>query len=125
MKRRLGRVVRVVTGPAGAGPAVALAVIAAIAAFLATAGPREAATLQNRALRQTMATANGFGLFASSQWSLTGTAPRQLLTATELQTITDVIGSHIAPPLVSVRPAGVRVVSMATSLHHSEGRKKV
>ena len=105
MRRRLGRVVRLVTGPAGAGPAAALAIIAAIAAFLATAGPREAVTLQNRALRQTMATANGFGLFATSQWSLTGTGPRQLLTATQLQTITDVIGSHIARPLVPVRPA--------------------
>ena len=105
MRKQFKRVVRLVTGPAGAGPAVALAVIAAIAAFLATAGPREAATLQNRALRQTMATAQGFGLFASAQWSLTGTAPRQLLTAGQLQTIGGVIGSYIVAPLVRVPPS--------------------
>jgi putative ABC transport system permease protein len=105
MRKQLRRVVRLVTGPAGAGPAVALAVIAAIAAFLATAGPREAATLQNRALRQTMATAQGFGLFASAEWSLTGTAPRQLLTAGQLQTIAGVIGSYIGAPLVPVPPS--------------------
>jgi putative ABC transport system permease protein len=105
MRRRLGRVVRLVAGPAGAGPAAALAVIAAIAAFLATAGPREAATLQNKALQQTMATAKGFGLFATAQWSLTSTAPQQELSARQLQTISDVVNSYIGPPLVPVRPS--------------------
>jgi putative ABC transport system permease protein len=105
MKWRLRRIVRLVTGPAGAGPAAALAVIAAIAAFLATAGPRESATLQDRALQQTMASTRGFGLYANAEWSLTGTARQQLLTGKQLQTISDVIGSYIVPPLVPAPPA--------------------
>ncbi len=52
---RLRRLARLLAGPAGRGPAAALAVIAALGAFLATAGPRESAALQNAALHKTLA----------------------------------------------------------------------
>ena len=99
--RRAGRVVRLVTGPAGLGPVVALAVIAALAAFLATAGPRESARLQNQALRQTLAANPGFGIFASADSTVS--SPQRQLTAGQLQQASNVISSAFRPPMVSPR----------------------
>ena len=48
------RIRRFLAGDAGPGPCLALAVIALLAGFLATAGPREITSLQNKALRQTL-----------------------------------------------------------------------
>jgi putative ABC transport system permease protein len=99
--KRIGRGVRLVTGPAGLGPAVALAVIAALGAFLATAGPRESARLQNQALRKTLAANPGFGIFASGDSPVT--SPQRQITAGQLQRASDVIAASFPPPMVSPR----------------------
>jgi putative ABC transport system permease protein len=98
--RALGRLARLLTGPAGRGPAAALAVIAALGALLATAGPRESAALQNAALQRTLAAAKGAGLYANASWDMTGTRPSQLLSAQQLQTAGRVMASFLSPPLV-------------------------
>jgi putative ABC transport system permease protein len=87
------------TGPAGRGPALALAVVAALGAFLATAGPRESAALQNAALQRTLAAAKGAGLYANADWDMTGTRPSQLLSAQQLQAAGRVMVSSLSPPL--------------------------
>ena len=98
--RRLRRLARLLAGPAGRGPAVALAVIAALGAFLATAGPRESAALQNAALHKTLAGfAAGVGLYATADWDMTGTTPTDLLSPQQLQTAGHVLRSYLAPPL--------------------------
>ena len=96
--RRLGRLL---AGPAGRGPAVALAVIAALAAFLATAGPRESAKLQDIALGKTLAanSATGVGLYANADWDMTGITPADLLSTQELQTAGRVLSSFLVAPL--------------------------
>lgn len=93
------RAVRLITGPAGAGPAVALALIAALAAFLATAGPRESTRLQNRALTQTLAASPQFGVFASAESTVFD--PRRQLTAGQLAAGERVLGNTLVPPMVS------------------------
>jgi putative ABC transport system permease protein len=93
------RVWRLLSGEAGPGPALALAVIALLAAFVATAGPREITSLQNRALRQTLAAAGPFGISATGYWQVTG--PFSALTADQIQTVTSVIGGSIRAPLAS------------------------
>jgi putative ABC transport system permease protein len=95
----VGRVVRLLTGPAGLGPAVALALIALLAAFLATAGPRESTRLQNDALRKTLAASPAFGIFASGESTVTGS--RQMITPKQLSVASGVLGSALFPPLVS------------------------
>ena len=99
--RRLKRLGRLLAGPAGRGPAVALAVIAALAAFLATAGPRESAALQDTALHQTLAanSAAGAGLYANATWDMTGTAPGKLLSAQKMQMAGRVLSSFLVAPL--------------------------
>lgn len=98
--RRLRRLARLLAGPAGRGPAVALAVTAALAAFLATAGPRESAALQNAALHKTLASSSaGVGLYANADWDMTGTTPTDLLGPQQLQTAGHVLRSYLAPPL--------------------------
>lgn len=99
--RRLKRLGRLLTGPAGRGPAAALMVIAALAAFLATAGPRASAALQDRALRQTLAanSATGVGMYANAEWDMTGTTPADLLSPQEMQMAGRVMTSFLVPPL--------------------------
>jgi putative ABC transport system permease protein len=97
--RALRRLARLLTGPAGHGPAAALAVIAALGAFLATAGPRESAALQDAALQRTLATAKGAGLYANAAWDVTGTSPAQLLSAQQIQTAGRVMAHFLSPPL--------------------------
>ena len=111
--RAIGRAVRLLTGPAGLGPAVALAVIAALAAFLATAGPRESAKLQNQALHRTLAANPGFGLFASADATVTG--PQRQVTASQLQRAGDVMGAAIHPPMVSPRASRWSGITSPTS----------
>jgi hypothetical protein len=95
----LRRLARLLAGPAGRGPAAALAVIAALGAFLATAGPRESAALQNAALQRTLAAAKGAGLYANAGWDVTGTSPAQLLSAQQMQMAGRVMASFLRPPL--------------------------
>jgi putative ABC transport system permease protein len=98
--RRLRRLARLLAGPAGRGPAAALAVIAALGAFLATAGPRESAALQNAALHKTLAGSSaGAGLYANADWDMTGTTPTDLLSPQQMQTAGHVLRSYLAPPL--------------------------
>ena len=99
--RRLKRLGRLLTGPAGRGPAAALAVIAALAAFLATAGPRESAKLQDAALHKTLAasSAAGVGLYANADWDMTGTTPTDLLSPQEMQVAGHVLSSFLVAPL--------------------------
>jgi putative ABC transport system permease protein len=99
----MSRVRRLLTGEAGPGPALALAVIALLGAFLATAGPREVTALQNSALRQTLASAGAFGISAEDDWQLSGGAP---MAAGQIQTMGGAMGGFIRPPLVS--PAAQR-----------------
>jgi putative ABC transport system permease protein len=94
---------RLLTGEAGPGPALALALIALLAAFVATAGPRAVASLQNHALRQTLTSAGAFGISADDSWQLPGSQP---LTAGQMQLMGGVMGGFIRPPLVS--PAAQR-----------------
>jgi putative ABC transport system permease protein len=93
------RIRRFLAGDAGPGPWLALAVIALLAAFLATAGPREITSLQNKTLGQTLAGAGGFSVSAASSWQIIGSG--QQLTAAEIQTMSGVMASYIHPPLVS------------------------
>jgi putative ABC transport system permease protein len=95
------RVWRLLTGEPGAGPALALAVIALLAAFVATAGPREITSLQNRALRQTLAAAGPFGISATGYWQINGPTVLGALKAGQIQRMTNVIGGSMRPPLVS------------------------
>jgi len=99
--RRLRRLGRLLTGPAGRGPAAALAVIAALAAFLATAGPRESAALQDAALHKTLiaTSATGAGLYANADWDMTGTTPTDLLSPQEMQRAGRVLSSFLVAPL--------------------------
>jgi hypothetical protein len=93
------RVRRFLAGDAGPGPSLALAVIALLAAFLAAAGPREITSLQNKALRQTLAQAGGFSVSASSSWQIIGVG--QAVTADQIQTMSGVMASYLRAPLVS------------------------
>lgn len=103
--RRLKRLGRLLTGPAGRGPAAALAVIAALAAFLATAGPRASAALQDRALHQTLAanSATGVGIYANAEWNMTTTTPAALMSPQAMQTAGRVMTSFLVPPLTPER----------------------
>jgi putative ABC transport system permease protein len=92
------RIRRFLAGDAGPGPCLALAVIALLAGFLATAGPREITSLQNKALRQTLAQAGGFSISATSN------VPDQrgsAVTADQIQVMSGVMASYLHPPLVS------------------------
>jgi len=113
--RALRRLARLLTGPAGHGPAAALAVVAALGAFLATAGPRESAALQNAALQRTLAAAKGAGLYANADWDMTGTHPGQLLSAQQLQTAGRVMVSSLRPPLVPA-PGSAHWTGLTTPL---------
>jgi putative ABC transport system permease protein len=106
MGRRAGKhsLRRFLTGPAGPGPAAALAVIALLGAFVAAAGPREFTALQNSALRQTVASAGSFGISAGTSWQVPASAAPDQLTATQILQISAAISSQIRPPLVT--PAG-------------------
>jgi putative ABC transport system permease protein len=95
------RIWRLLTGDPGPGPALALAVIALLAAFVATAGPREITSLQNRALRQTLAEAGAFGISATGFWQINGPAAFGTLSAGQIQAMTHTIGGSMRPPLVS------------------------
>jgi putative ABC transport system permease protein len=106
------RVRRFLAGQAGPGPSLALAVIALLAAFLATAGPREITALQNKALRQTLAQAGGFGVSASLYWQVTGSGPP--VTAAQIQVMSHVMAGYIRPPLVA--PAGQRWAGLTAPL---------
>ena len=99
--RRLRRLGRLAAGPAGRGPAAALAVIAALAAFLATAGPRESAALQDAALHKTLTanSATGVGLYANADWDMTGSTPTDLLSPQEMQRAGQILGSFLVAPL--------------------------
>ena len=92
------RIRRFLAGDAGPGPCLALAVIALLAGFLATAGPREITSLQNKALRQTLAQAGGFSISATSDVpDVHGSA----VTADQIQVMSGVMASYLHPPLVS------------------------
>jgi len=107
------RLRRFLAGEAGPGPCLALAVIALLAAFLATAGPREITSLQDNALRQTLAQrSGGFGITATSSWQVTGSGPPA--TAAQIQTMSRVMASYLRPPLVS--PARQRWAGLTTQL---------
>jgi putative ABC transport system permease protein len=80
---------------------VALAVIALLGAFLATAGPRESNRLQNQALHRTLAASSGFGIFASGESTVAG--PRQTITARQLTVAGKILGSALFRPVVSPR----------------------
>ena len=72
--------------------------IALLAGFLATAGPREITSLQNKALRQTLAQAGGFSISATSDVpEVHGSA----VTADQIQVMSGVMASYLHPPLVS------------------------
>ena len=95
-----GRAVRLwrrAAGQPGPGPALALAVIALLSAFVAMAGPREVTSLQNNALRQTLAQAGTFGISGADAWQLTGGPEQPPVTADQIQTMTSVMASYPSP----------------------------
>jgi len=95
------RLWRLAAGQPGPGPALALAVIALLSAFVAMAGPREVTSLQNNALRQTLAQAGTFGISGADGWQLTGGPEQPPVTADQIQTMTSVMASYLKPPLTS------------------------
>jgi putative ABC transport system permease protein len=90
---------RFLAGQPGPGPALALAVIALLGAFVAMAGPRELTAVQNHALRQTLASAGSFGVSASDDWQLV--AGGRPVSATQIQIMAYIMGEYLHPPLVS------------------------
>jgi putative ABC transport system permease protein len=111
------RLWRLVAGDPGPGPALALAVIALLAAFVAMAGPREITKVQNNALRQTLASAGSFGISAATDWQLV--AGGQPLSVAQLQIMAYVIGGYLHPPLVS--PAASRWSGLTAPLRSWPG----
>jgi putative ABC transport system permease protein len=103
-RRRRPGLWRYVAGEPGPGPALALAVIALLGAFVAMAGPRELTAVQNTALGQTVASAGSFGVTASDDWQLVAGGPP--MNAAQIQVMAGVMGGYLHPPLVS--PAGSR-----------------
>ena len=100
-----GRLRRLATGPAGPGPAWALALVALLGAFVAVAGPREFTALQNDALQQTITSAGSFGVIAGESFQIRSTATTDQLTATQMQAVATAIGSQIGGPLAAPRAA--------------------
>ncbi len=98
---RAARLWRLAAGEPGPGPGLALAVIALLSAFVAMAGPREVTSLQNNALRQTLAQAGTFGISGADGWQLTGGPGQPPVTADQIQTMTSVMASYLKPPLTS------------------------
>jgi putative ABC transport system permease protein len=113
-----GRLRRFLTGPAGPGPAGALAVIALLSAFVAAAGPREFTALQNNALRQDVASAGSFGISAQTSWQIPATAGPDQLSAAQIQKFGASISSQIGPPLIS--PAARRWAGLTTPFRQVE-----
>jgi putative ABC transport system permease protein len=111
-RRRPPGLWRFLAGDPGPGPALALAVIALLGAFVAMAGPRELTTVQNNALRQTLTSAGSFGISAAVDWQLV--AGGQPLSAAQVQVMADVMGGYLQPPLVS--PAASRWAGLTAPL---------
>ena len=99
----MSRAGRLLAGEAGPGPALALALIALLGAFLAIAGPREVTALQNGSLNKSLASAGAFGISAEDDWQLAGGPP---MGAGQIQAMGSAMGGFIHPPLVS--PAAQR-----------------
>src|SRR5207253_7704064 len=59
----------------------------------------ESTALQNAALRRTLASAKGVGLYANSEWDLTGTTPSRLLSPQQMQMVSNVLVSFLSLPL--------------------------
>lgn len=98
--RRAWRPWRLLTGAAGPGPVLALALLALLGAFIAMAGPRELTALRDRALQQTLATAGKFGLTATTPWQLGGSL-RPPVTTSQISAMGQAMASGFGPPLVS------------------------
>jgi putative ABC transport system permease protein len=111
-RRRAPGLWRFLAGQPGPGPALALAVIALLGAFVAMAGPREITKVQNNALAQTLASAGSFGISASDDWELV--AGGQPMSAAQIQIMSEVMGGYLHPPLVS--PAASRWSGLTTPL---------
>jgi len=107
-----GRLRRLATGPAGPGPAWALALVALLGAFVAVAGPREFTALQNDALQQTIRAAGSFGIIAGENFQIQSTAATDQLTAAQMQAVATAIGSRIGAPLAA--PPAARWGSLTT-----------
>ncbi len=99
VRRRASRPWRLLTGEPGPGPALALAVIALLGAFIAMAGPRELISVQNTGLRQTLAAAAPLSVSGSYTQPLTPASGP--VSAAQIQVIADVVGSYLHPPLAS------------------------
>ncbi|MGD0374614.1 MAG: hypothetical protein ABSB01_08545 [Streptosporangiaceae bacterium] len=106
------RLRRQASGPAGPGPAWALALVALLGAFVAVAGPREITALQNAALQQTIRSAGAFGIITSENFQIQGTAATDQLTAAQVQAVAAAIGSRIDAPVDA--PAALRWGSLTT-----------
>ncbi|MGO8887086.1 MAG: FtsX-like permease family protein [Streptosporangiaceae bacterium] len=96
-----GRLRRFLTGPAGPGPAWALALVALLSAFIAVGGPRYLAALQNRALAQTLQSAGQFGISAAISWHIIGVGRQAQFPAAGIDGVGRAIGGQIRPPLHS------------------------
>jgi putative ABC transport system permease protein len=106
------RLRRLATGPAGPGPAWALALVALLGAFVAVAGPREFTALQNDALQQTLRSAGSFGIVTGETFQIQSAAATDQLTAAQLQAVAAAVGSQIGAPLDA--PPAARWGSLTT-----------
>jgi putative ABC transport system permease protein len=95
----MSRLRRYLTGPAGPGPAAALAVIALLSAFVACGGPREVTVLQNKALRQVIAAAGTFGVLVQTDWQVASSAAPDQINAGQLGQVSQTIADQVRPPL--------------------------
>jgi putative ABC transport system permease protein len=96
---------RFLTGDPGPGPAVALAGLALLCAFVAMAGPRELTALRNTALQQTLASAPPFSVTATDSWQIVGSL-RPPATVSQISAMGGAMAASLGPPLVS--PASQR-----------------
>lgn len=108
----MSRLRRYVTGPAGPGPAAALAVIALLSAFIAAGGPREVTSLQNKALRQVIAAAGTFGVLVQTGWQVSSSAAPDQINARQLHQVSQTIAEQVQAPLDA--PAARRWSGLAT-----------
>ncbi len=97
---RLGRLAG---GEAGPAPALALAIVALLSAFIAIAGPRELAAAGTAALRQQLAALSSLdtGAAVTAQWQAYRVRPSSALAAGQVAAIGHNLAGAMHPPVVS------------------------
>ena len=102
LTRRLGLLA---AGEAGPAPALALAIVALLSAFIAITGPRELAAAGTAALRQQLAALSSLdtGAAVTAQWTGYRVRPGSMLAAGQVGAIGHNLVRAMRPPVVSPR----------------------